>query len=352
MAALQASGIADLLTTSLNELGRLKFTDLMSDYQNTIALKRLMKKNKMTFDHGPLINFNAIVDHNNSARSVGLAAQDDVNINSVMITGEVPWRHVTWNWAYEHREEVMNSGPAKIVDLIKTRRIAAMGSAILHFERRFWRFPASTNTLDPYGLPYWVVKSATATSTNEGFNGSAQSGYTTVGGINPSTYSRWKNYAGPYTEITKEDLIRAMRRAMVYTDFMPLVDEIPTYNTGDDYGIYTNYAVLAPFEEALEDQNDNLGNDLASKDGKVLFRRVPVVFVKELDSDTTNPVYGINWGEFKTIGLRGWWMKETVETRVAGQHTVGATHTDCSFNWMCRNRRRNWVLSEGTTELS
>lgn len=349
MATLQATDIADLVTTTLNELGELKFTDLMSDYQNTIALKRVMKKNKMTFDAGPEVEWNVITNHNDSARFVGLGETDVVDIPNVMTTGKVPWRHITWNWAIERREIAMNRSPRRIVELAKTRRIASFGSAIIKFERHLWRVPASTNTTEPYGVPYWIVKSNTATSTNEGFNGTVPSGYTTVGNINPTTYDRWANYATQYTNITKDDLIRKMRRACVFTDFMPLVDDMPVYNTGDDYGYYTNYSVLGTLEEILEQQNEDLGSDVASQDGKCLFRRVAMTWVKELELDTTGVVYGINWGEMKTMGLRGEWMNETSIPIQPGQHTVSATHTDCSWNLFCRNRRRNWVLATDTT---
>lgn len=349
--ALQATNIADLVTTTLNELGELKFTDLMSDYQNTIILKRTMKKNKMTFDAGPEVAWNAILDHNDSARFVGLGATDIVNIKNVMTTGKVPWRHITWNWAIERREIAFNRSPRRIVELAKTRRIAAFGSAIIQFERAGWRSPAVTDDTSPLGIPHWIVKSNTAaTQANaDGFNGSVPSGYTVVGNINPTTYPRWKNYATQYTSITKDDLIRKMRRACVKTDWMPLVDDIPVYNTGDDYGYYTNYAVISALEEILEAQNENLGQDIASQDGRMIFRKAPMIYVVELELDTTNPIYGVNWGEFKTMGLRGEWMNETSIPIQPGQHTLSATHTDCSFNWFCRNRRRNWVIATDTT---
>lgn len=347
--ALQAGNLAGLVATTLSELGRLKMTDLMSDYQRTIVLKRLVKKNKMTFDSGKSISFNVVTGHNESARFVGLYATDVVDVLDNQTTGDVPWRHITWNWAFDRREKTMNSGASKIVDLIKSRRVQAFGSAIEKFEQRAWRVPAAADDVNPYGIPYWVVKSNTAVTTNDGFNGTAPSGYTTVGGISPTTYQRWRNYAAQYTSVTKDDLVRKMRRAMEYTDFESLTGDFETYNVGDDYGVYTNYAVLGTFEEILEANNDNLGTDLAPMDGKVMFRGQPVQFVKELDNDTTNPVYGINWGVFGTVGLRGEWMRETVDERVAGQHTVAATHTDCSFNWVCYDRRRNWVLATDTT---
>ncbi len=352
MPSLQASDIADLVTTTLNELGELKFTDLMSDYQNTIALKRLMKKNKTTFEAGPAVQWNLITDTNNSARAVGLGESDVVDIKNVMTTAQVPWRHVTWNWAIERREIAMNRTPRKIVDLTKTRRIAAFGAAIIRFESFFWQVPVVTDTISPYGIPYYVVKSATAaTPTNaNGFNGLVPSGYTTVAGLSSTTYPRWSNYADAYTNVSQDDLITKMRRMAVYTDFTPLVDEEGSgYNTGDDYGYYTNYAVVGTMEQILMSQNDDLGTDVAPMDGKVMFRRVPVTFVKFLDGDTTNPVYSLNWGELKTMGLRGEWMNETTIAKYPGQHTLSATFTDCTYNLLCRNRRRMGVISTGTT---
>ena len=347
---LQATDIADVVTTTLNELGEMKFTDLMSDYQSTIALKRIMRKNKMTFRAGPEVQFNVIFDHNDSARFVGIGETDVVNIKNVMTTGKVPWRHITWNWSIERREIAMNRSPRMIVDLTKTRRISSFGSAIIKFEQALWKVPATTDTKSPYGIPYYVVKSNTAATTAnaDGFNGLVPSGYTLVANLNPTTYPRWGNYATQYTVVSKADFVRKARRMAEYTDWMPLVDEIPEYNTGDDYGQYTNYALLGALEEVLESQNDNLGTDLASMDGKVMLRRRPVTFVKELDLDTTNPFYSINWGEMKAMGLAGEWMNETVIPIQPGQHTISATHTDCTFNMFCRNRRRNGVLATNT----
>lgn len=349
MATLQAADIGDLVTTTLRDLGKMKFTDIISSYQQTVALKRLMRKNKTIFDSGYELQFNLMTDHNNSARFVGLAEQDNVDITNQMTTGTVPWRHITWNWALDRREPAFNRSPAKIVDLIRTRRIAAFAAAVIKFEYAFWRTPGSTDTVSCYGIPTWIVKSSTAVTTNDGFNGGDPSGITSVGGVSTTTYPKFKNYATTYTTVSKDDLIRKMRRMAVYTDFTPIVDDIPTYNVGDDLSYWTNYSVLGTLEEILEAQNENLGSDIASMDGKTMFRRSPIGFAKELDLDTTNPIYQINFGELQTVGLRGEWMNETQIPVQPGQHTVSATHTDCSFNLICRNRRRQGVLATATT---
>lgn len=347
----QATSIADALVASLNELGRLKFTDLMSDYQNTIALKRIMKKKKMTIESGNEVQFNIITNHNNSARHVGLGYVSQVDIPNVLTTGKMPWRHTTWNWAVERRLIAMNSGRAKIVDIAQTQRMAAFGSAILLFERTLWRCPSLADfDNNPVGLPYFIVKSNTAFDTTTfGFNGSLPSGYSLVANIDPTTYTRWKNYAEQYTDVTKDDLIMRMRRAQFYTDFKPLVDDMPVYNLGDDYGIYSNYAAVSDLVSILEGQNENLGSDIAPMEGKAVFMRTSITPVRELDADTTNPFYMVNWGEIGAMGLKGEWMYEQHFASNPTQPTISFTNHDCTWNLYCRNRRRQAVIATNTT---
>lgn len=342
MPTLQYSGIADILVAGIAELGEGKVTDLTTDIQEFVSFG-LLKKNRVDIQSGHSIQWDLVTDQNNSARAVGLYASDRVDVPNVLAQGSIPWRHMTANYGFDHREISVNKGARQIVDLIKIRRHTAMMSQIEFMEDRLWRVPAAADELNPYGVPYWVVKSA-----SEGFVGTAPSGYTTVAGLNPSVLTRWKNYAAPYTVISKADLLAKWWKAATYTRFKaPLA--VKTFNTGDQYGYYTTYAVYAALKDILESQNEDLGSDLDSQEGNPVFRRVPITWVPILDQDTTNPVYGLNWGEFKTVVLGDWWMKEFVQEHVPGQHTVSNVHIDSSFNWICRNRRRNFVLSNGTT---
>src|ERR1700680_3155240 len=138
MAFTKATDIADVLIASLNELGRMKFTDLMSDYNNTIALKRIMRKNKATIDSGPEVQFNIIIDENHSFRHVPLGYINKTDIPNVLAKGKMPWCHSTWNWSMERRLIAMNSGKSKIVDEAVSQRYAALGSAIIGFEKTMW----------------------------------------------------------------------------------------------------------------------------------------------------------------------------------------------------------------------
>ncbi len=341
---LTASGLGDLVQTTLRDLGKAKFTEIATDLQRHTAMRNLLQKNRIQLESGYGVQWDVMVNHNGSAQNVGLYASDNVNVVDVMTSATADWRNTTNNYAVEGRELDMNREPARIVDLIRTRRIACLISMAELMESNFWGPPvAITDNLTPWGINTWLVKNAT-----EGFNGGAPSGYTSIG-LNPTTYPRWNNWTAQYTSVSRDDLIRKWRKAATFTDFEPPVDGIPTFSTGDTYGFYTNYGVIGPLEEALESQNDNLGNDIASKDGHSMFRRVPVSWVPKLEADTTNPVYGINWGSFKTYILKGWWLKETHVPIYPGQHTVSANFMDCTYQWILKNRRVHFVLATGTT---
>ena len=346
MAILQADDIADLIKVTQKDLGRLRWTEIASDLQEYVALPKVLQAEKVAYQSGYGIQWNVMVDTSGAAKDTGLFAVDSVNVGDVMQTASAPWRHLTTSYAIERREVAMNRDPARIVELVKIRRADAMIDLAAHMETRFWGRPDDANDNEKlYGVKYWVVTNSGGT---EGFTGGAAFG-STVADLNPSTYTNWKNYSARYAAVSSTDLIRDWRKAATFTQFKSPVD-IPEYNTGSRYGYYTNYNVIGPLEEVLEAQNDNLGNDIASKDGRLLFRQVPVTWVPHLENTAGDPVYGINWGVFKPVFLSGEYMKEDGPSTAPNQHTVFQTFVDCTMNLMCTDRRRNFVL--GTSSLA
>jgi hypothetical protein len=363
--ALQADQDLDLITITLRDLGELKWTDIVSSLQEHVFLSRILKKEKVGFHAGYGIQFNVQVNPAGSARMTGLFATDEVSVQDLMINGNLPWRHCTTNYALDGHEIAMNREPRKIVDLLKERRAGAMISLAELLETEAWNQPSgSSDSLNLFGVPYWIVPNAT-----QGFNGGNPFGFTSgAGNINSSVYSNWANYTDQYVDPTKLDMIRRWRRAAYFTNFMsPVNADVPTYNTGNKYGYYTTYFVVQRCEETAEQQNDNLGNDIASKDGQAVFRRNPIVWVPKLEtlsgngmsgafSNSTyastggyavNPIFGINWGVFRPVFLEGWYMREKGPFALDGiQHTVYAVHVDSSLNVECRDRRRQFLLTQ------
>ncbi len=342
--ALTAPQVGDLVATTLRDLGKPKFTDISSPLQRHTAMRNLLRVNRRVLDSGYGVQWDVMVGQANSANNVGLGASDNVQDVDLMTQATTDWRNTTGNYAIIGQVLDMNREPARIVNYVQEKRIGCLISFAELMESNFWGPPvASTDSVTPWGVNTWIVKNAT-----EGFNGGAPSGYTSIG-LNPTTYPAWNNWTYQYSNVTTDDLCRHWRKAATFTDFQPPVDGIPTPNTGDEYGFYMNYGVLGPLEEILMSQNDNLGNDLASYDGDTHFRRVPCHWVPKLEADTTNPVYGINWGWFKTFILSGWWLRETHIPNYPGQHTISAHFIDATYQFITKNRRCNFVLATGTT---
>jgi len=342
----QADDYADLVTTTLRHLEKRTWADIVVDNQNHIAMPKILKKKSVTFGSGYGHQFNVRVFSNNAARNVKLNETDNPTTADTQKTGNVPWRHAETHWALEERIIAMNRSPAQLVSLLSTSRVDAMTDLAELMESNFWGAPSSSSdTLSPYGVPYWIVKNNTT-----GFNGGHPSGFSDVGGLSQTTYSRWANWTAQYTSVQKNDAVRKWREAATKTSFKPPVDGAFS-NMGNQYGFYTDYTVLGTLEEILESQNDNLGNDVASKDGNVMFRRIPVEWVSYFDNnsgtvDTTNPIYGINWSVFKPCFLSGEYLKETKVAPHPLHHRTITQYTDCTFNFFCVDRRRNFVLSK------
>jgi hypothetical protein len=285
-----------------------------------------------------------MVDHNRQARNVGLGYSDEVDIPDTMITATADWRNSTTNYAMIGQEVAMNANPAKLIDLEQERRIGAMIALAALMEDNFWGPPVAVDdTVTPWGINTWLQKNAT-----EGFNGGMPSGYTTLG-VSSVTYPRWRNWTFLYTNVSPEDFVRKMSKAAQFVDFKPPVEGVPNLSTGNNWAFYTNYGVIGPLQELLRASNENLGADINVYAGQVIFNRAPVQWVPRLESDTTNPIYGLNWGDFKTYVLAGWWLRESYVPQVPGQHTVSATHVDCTYQWVLRNRRTSFVGATGTT---
>ncbi len=111
-------------------------------------------------------------------------------------------------------------------------------------------------------------------------------------------------------------------------------------------GIYTNSDVIGLLEEVLEAQNTNLGNDLASKDGRAVFKSTPIVYVPKLDADSQDPVYMLDWKHMRIGAQAGWENNMTAPYPVPGMHTVRRVDMDASLNMVCTNRRRQAVISK------
>lgn len=342
MPDLKADQIVDLITTTLDNLGEHRMTELITQYQTHELTSYMFKKNKVKFQTGTGIQQNVLLDPSGAAKHIGLFAQDSVNVIDHMRTKRIDWRHTTTNFAFERREILMNTGKRQIVDLIKSRRAAAYVSVVELMETDFWANPIPGDLVTPFGIPHWLVKNS-----SQGFNGGNPTGFNDTGGIDASTTPRWRNYTDQYTNVTKSDLIKKMKKAYRQIGFKTPLSDNKDYALGNRrrFRIYMNEPTLVDFEESAEAQNDSLGSDIASMHGRTMFKGHSLIWIPVLDDDSTDPVYMVDLSTLYPVCLEGDYMHEE-KVQVSNQHNTYAIHIDTTWNVDCNNRRLNAVISK------
>jgi len=331
-----------VLLTQENLVKKGAFVDLQTDLTDHVAVREMWKGRQKKFEGGHPWQFQAQTDHNHSARAVGLYETDGTALADTMVQGEVDVRHVNAHYIYDQREPSFQRGGKAIVDLVKTRYVAMMVSLFEYLETILWSKPDdSADAKTPFGIAYWIVKNA-----SEGFNGGNPSGFTDGrAGLSTGTYERWANWTSQYVAVSKEDLIRRMRKAHRKIQFRSVVSHATPDVGPMRNGIYTNDAVLGLMEELLENQNMNLGEDLDSKGGRTMFKMTPVTYAPKLDDDTQNPVYMLDWKVLAVGVLAGWENNLTAPYMVPNKHTVRRVDNDLSCNMICTDLRKQAVLA-------
>jgi hypothetical protein len=345
--ALQASGIADLVTTTLKNMERFSWTDISQRLNQYTLFEMLMNKTMVDFvSSGTDYQFNVKVRRGAAAKMTGLFATDVINQGDFMKTASLPFRHMTHNFAFDEKEPVMNSGKERIVEEVKVRRADCWAEIAEKFEVQAISSPASANTDDMNGIPYHIVKSASGTT--PGFNGGHATGHSEWSTLSRTDFDGLKNYSGSYIAATKPDLVESITGALDLCYF-----KAPMSYSGKGqrprYRFFTTRALRRSLVGLVEQQNDNLGEDIDAMNGRLRIRQTPVDWLATLDADTDVPFYGIDTNSLRIKVLSPFYLREKGPQEVSLQHTTFVYFVDLSCNLFCDNPRANFVLSKNNT---
>jgi hypothetical protein len=350
MASLTPSDLDDLVVATLPLFKRHKITDISPDLNEYISSK-IMNEKMVTERGGERINFKVKVRNTGLARNTGMLSEDVTGIEDVLVSASVPWTKQTVNWSYSVDEPEFQSDPETIIDILRVRDLDAMTDMAELNEENLWSAPTATTDNRPMGIPFWLQKD-TNTAANDGtLNGRDPSGFTAGrGGLSSTTYPKWRNWTFRYSAYTIDDLVRKIKRSLVFTKFVP---PVPTPELG--YGsamreIYTTYRVQEPLERLCENRNENHGNELAKYMNQVVVGGVPIRLSHFLEAnDTNDPLYGIDWGVFRPFVRKGANMRRMGPMQMPKQHDGKTVHYDTWMNYCCYNLRKCWVGSLATT---
>ena len=351
MADLYAQNVADMVKGTLRKLGRRKFQQIAQELTHYEVMSQWLDKDRVVFGDGYGVQRTLMTRTLGSFAHVGLWGTDNVKVGDHLQQLKVDWVHAKTDWAFERRELLMNKGESLVTNIIEPRRAAAMIDMVEGLEVAGFQAATSGSDKTPMGLPHWIVKNATT-----GFNGGYPTGpdgtaFTDVGTVNLTTVPNFKNYTAQYTNVTKADLIKLMR-----TGFREIGFKSPKRVINKDYSgasklrIYMNEATISSMEDLGEQQNENLGRDLASFDGEMVFHKIPMVYIPQLKNDSDNPIYMVDHSTFKTAILKGDYLRESDALLVEGSHNAFNVFIDLSYQFFCVDRRRNAVFSTAASD--
>ncbi len=363
--AIAPQDVADLVASILPDLDRMNWEQIASNLQDYEMMSHWLRDDKIVFSDGISIRKNLLMQLSGAASHTGMTDTDDVDIPDLMDDITIPWRHAQTKWGYHYQSDIlMNRGKSTINNTVKPRRYEAMLSLAEELEAKAWQVPNTTDKLNPYGLPYWIVYNATT-----GFNGGYPTGpdavaHTTIAGLNLTESPKFKNYTANYVSVSKDDLLPKMRTALRKTNFRsPVTKEDMSTPRGKDRRYYTDEVTCSAFENIGEAQNENLGRDLApftagsghggvqDVDGTLTFKKNPIIYVPQLDDTSTftaatNPIYQVDHAVFYPVCLKGDYLRETGPFMAPNQHNMYRVFLDLTYNIICVNRRRCAVFGK------
>jgi hypothetical protein len=354
-----AAALADLLATTLKDLPKGQF-EVMWDSQN-YKFCQIYQEHRRAIDGGTSIQRNVILDRNGRARYRRLYDTDQPTVDQSQFVINVPWTQIGTDYSWDVLEILRNKNSVKgFINLLESRRVERMWDLAELIESRGWQTPTSaTDTLFPYGIPYYINFLDNA-ATQGGFFGKTvrfQNGTTgtIVAGIDGAAEPKWNNYADVYNRIDNA-LLRKLRSAVRRTRFRPapFVQKPGDDKVGSLVELYAADDVVTELEDLADKRDDdNQPKDLAGKmlhtfDGAVYFNRMPVVYIPQLDgltvqgsstAQTPNPIYCVDWSKLQPVVQEGYWMEESKPMVDRGQHTTFTVFLDGSHNNLCINRR-------------
>lgn len=350
------SEVQDLVLFTRPEEGKGNLEQIAQNYTHYPLVGTLvMGPDRIKVDASHLIEKRLMLSTADAAQVVEPWQDDNVAVGDYATKLSVEYRRAQTNFAFEEEEVSVNKGEEKkIYDLMQEKRGAAELDMIELMEREGWAAPsASTDRLHFLGIPYWVVKNATT-----GFTGLAPTGWTLVGGINPSTVPHWRNYSATYTTPDALDLLPKWRTAKRATNFRNVTTLEGYRYMKKTVRHYCNETTLSALESLAEGRNENLGQDMqpyngatgtgtmgvANFDGDITFARTPIIYVQHLDSDTQNPIYGLSHDKLAFHVARSMDMKESPAIRHPRKSMVWVVFKRLKGQFCCVNRRQQYVL--------
>lgn len=326
----------------------IEVTDRLQQYE---VMSKWMAEERLVVSEGRGLSRVLLNRIPNTARFVGLYEKDVVDVENILDQLDVDWNHANNYWLYDVREVKM-LGPEKIVDLVEAKRVACMIGFAKKFETAAWTVPSASDAKTMRGVQYWICDDSINGSATQGFFGGVPTGYTLIGGINPTNEATWRNWTDTFSNYTEEDLIDKMEEAYYQIGWEPVIDSSAQTKFQQDLRIYMPRVVYKNLVTLMRKRNDQLGFDVGKGMGAVTYLNVPLIPNRQLDAlykaDSTDiDIFFVDHSCFGIAILGEDYLTRSGPIQNGGSHTVREMWMDvdaCAS--YCFDRRRQARLAK------
>lgn len=362
----QTMDLWDITRSNVPYQGRIEFLGARHGYYVT---DQLFKRDSVKLDGGTIIEHPVMLTTSGSAKMILPNENRTYSAKDVMAMLQMPWRQANAHYMVTEQEVFRNysgldgdredTGAGRLVSLLAIRRNDAELDLSGMLEELFPLCPTSASDVrNPHGMRYYITP-RTSAQVSAGLTGhiGANPVYgdgntaASCAGIDTSTakYANYRNAAYGWSatgvELTEDD-IDIIIGAMLDTKFKsPMIASDVHENRYDNFVNFTNRAMYLAFSRKARMNNDDLGADVGKFAGIVRIKGNPIIHMEDLDSDTTNPLFGVNLDTFKPFIQKGNNFREGRRVSDWTQPDTWAHNIDLGFNFMCTNRKLNYIVS-------
>lgn len=326
-------------------------------------LKKISKDNK-SFHH-PLM-----VDKYDNNQWTSLFQPDSLTRNSLGQEGTSYWSMSKTGWVADRLEPGYPKGakPQQIIDVFQMHRNNMYKTFYEFHERARFVNPTapndgSTGQIQAYGIPHFVVQSATAAV---GQNGGHPSGYSAVSGLSRTTYPQLKNWTATATDMSFTGGQRKLSDMMDLMQWQSPVDlaieEKPRLNYVIEshrtpYTLYQDQKAAFRGDSDISADVGKLRGGSAAVGNGLMFRGVPWYWRDALSQatlrdgssnpayDAAQPVYLLDKSTWIIYAAEGAFMDESEPIRSDSNHNEYKMHMDTVYQRVCFNPGANGVIT-------
>lgn len=342
------------------------FADLAALWPDAFVASRVLDRSKKKGGSHTVTWRLKVRNVGNYRSDVGLYDEDQPARDDMFVEARDRYTGFNIGTFYDvNEEEFMSPDVAVKVDYLKELINAAIQRLKLSFSADLWSYPATAAAKGLHGFPYWITKSTATTVTGFNHDGASVYGDDTVGNVDVSTYTQYRNGTGVFGTLASEDGLDLLSEAMDRSHFRTQSDSIgsPDSRSLPNWSLYTTYENFQSLERYTRNQNDNVGKDLGMYRGSVVFRQLPIMYLwefseSEIEDGLTNPayakhgstnqIYGVNWSTFRFLHKLGTGFEKTGPRQAPNQRFVRRVDWDQFAQLVCDDRRKNFVLHQAS----